>query len=93
MTWTEFIFQGNKEEEDCIDSSIQRLKDNIMKTSEKLITPTSNSIDNIRRNRKITKTREEKWEEKQLPGYFKQQTVKIAWEDLNMDKKGKLQEK
>ena len=61
----------------CVDSSIWRLKDNIKMSKERLITMDSNSTENIRIHR-TTITREQKWEEKQLYGYFKQQTGKIS---------------
>ena len=51
---------------DCIDASIQGLKDYIKKSKERLITVATSSIDNIRANKK-----KRKWEEKQLYGYFK----------------------
>ena len=48
----------------CIDASIQRFDDYIEKNKEKLISAISNSYSNIRTNRKTTKTRKQKWEEK-----------------------------
>ena len=42
----------------------------------RLITEANNSFDNI----KTIKTRKQKWEEKQLYGYFKRQTSVIAQE-------------
>ena len=42
------------------------------------MTATSNSIGNIRKNRKTTKTRKKKGKGKQLYRYFKQQTDEIA---------------
>ena len=62
--------------EDGIDASIQELKD----YKEKLITAVSNSIGNIRPNRKTTKTQIQKWEEKQVYEDFKWQTNEIAHE-------------
>ena len=61
--------------EDGIDLSMQGLEDNIRKSKERLITAANSSIGNISTNRKTIKTRKEKWEEKQLHGYFKQKLV------------------
>ena len=57
--------------EDSKDASIQGLKDYIKKSKERLITVTRNRTENIKINGK-TITRKQKWEEKQLNGYFKQ---------------------
>ena len=56
--------------EDSIDISIQRLEDNIEKQGGGLITAIRNNIDNTKDNR-MTKTRKQKCEEKQLRGRFK----------------------
>ena len=61
--------------EDCVDASIQGLKEYIKKNKERLITVANNSIGNIIPNRK---TRKQKWEEKQLVGYFKWKTNYIS---------------
>ena len=58
--------------EDCVDTSTQELEDCIKKDKERLIAATNNSIGNIITNKKITKMKKQKWEEKQLYGYFKQ---------------------
>ena len=55
--------------EDSVDVSIQRLEDYIEKHGG-LITATKNNTDNTIDNR-MTKTRKQKWEEKQLHGSFK----------------------
>ena len=56
--------------EDCIDASIQRLEDYIEKHERGLITAMRNDTDNTIDNR-MTITRKQKWEEKQLYGRFK----------------------
>ena len=64
--------------EDCVGASQQGLKKYTKKSKERLITAACNSNGNIKINRKSTKTIKQKWEEKQLYGYFKQQTREIA---------------
>ena len=56
--------------EDSIDASIQRLEDFIEKHEEGLITAIRNNTD-ITIDNRMTKTRKQKWEEKQLRGRFK----------------------
>ena len=56
--------------EDSVYTSIQRLEDYIEKHERGLITAITNNIDNTTDNR-MTKTRKQKWEEKQLHGRFK----------------------
>ena len=56
--------------EDSVDTSIQRLEDYIEKHKRGLITATRNNTDNTIDNR-MTKTRKQKWEGKQLHGRFK----------------------
>ena len=63
--------------EDSVDASIRRLEDYIKMSKERLITAANNSTDNIGVNKTII-TRKQKWEEKQLYGYFKQQTDEIS---------------
>ena len=53
--------------EDSVDTSIQRLKDYIEKQKGGLITAIRNNTDNTIDNR-MTKTRKQKWEGKQLMG-------------------------
>ena len=60
---------------------------------KRLITAASKSNVNVKRKRKISKSRKQKWEEKQLHGYFKRPTGKIAHKNTDMDKKEKPQEK
>ena len=55
--------------EDSVDASIQ-LEDHIEKHEEVLITAIRNDTDNTKTNR-MTITRKQKWEEKQLYGRFK----------------------
>ena len=63
--------RGDTSMEDCIDASAQRLKDYIKKNKGRLTTAVSNSIGNLRPDRKATKTRKKKQEEKQMNRDFK----------------------
>ena len=65
---------------DCVNLSIQRLKDDLKKSKERSIAAINNSISNINTDRKTTITRKQKWKEKQLYRYFKQQTGEIVHE-------------
>ena len=56
--------------EDRVDASIQRHEDYIQKHEGGLITATRNDTDNTMNNR-MTITRKQKWEGKQLYGRFK----------------------
>ena len=56
--------------ENIVDASIQRLKDYIQKHEGGLITATKNETENMMNNR-MTITRKQKWEGKQLSGRFK----------------------
>ena len=56
--------------EDSVDTSTQRFEDHIGKPEGVLFTAIRNDIDNMMNNR-ITITRKQKWEEKQLYGCFK----------------------
>ena len=56
--------------EDSVDASIQRLEDYIEKHERGLITITSSNTDNTINNR-MTRTRKQQWEEKQLYRRFK----------------------
>ena len=56
--------------EDSVDASIQRLKDYIKKHDGVLITATRSKTENTMNNR-MTITKKEKWEGKQLYGRFK----------------------
>ena len=64
--------------EDSVDISIQRLEDYIEKQERGLITAIRNNTDNTIDNR-ITKTRKQKWEEKQLHRRFKRLVNNISW--------------
>ena len=76
---------------DSVDSSFWGFE-NYKKSKERPFKATRQSTDNICINRtKIT--RKQKWEEKQLYGYFKRQTYAISLENLDMALKGKLQER
>ena len=59
----------------------------LKKRKEILIITASDRIENIRTNRITAKSSKQKWEEKQLSGYFKQQTGK-SHKDQNMATKG-----
>ena len=72
--------------EDGIDTSIQRLEDYIEKHESGLITAIRNNSDNMIDNR-MTKTRKQKWEEKQLHGVLNDY---ITRQNLDMAKKRKL---
>ena len=61
-------------------ASCGNCKDYFKKNKERSISATGNSTYNIRTNRTTTKTRKQKWEEKQPHGYFKQQTGEISHE-------------
>ena len=62
--------RGLASTEYSVDASIQRLEDFIQKHDEGLITAIRNDIDNTGDNR-MTITRKQKWEGKQLYGRFK----------------------
>ena len=73
--------------EDSLDASSRVLKDYFKKSKERLITVTRNGTDNIMINRTII-TRKQKWEEKQLYGYLKQETGKISHKMCMLLRKG-----
>ena len=56
--------------ENSVNASIQRLEDYLQKHEGGLITATRNDTDNTMNNR-MTITRKQKWEGKQLYGHFK----------------------
>ena len=56
--------------EDNVDTAIQRLEDYMEKHKGGWITATRNNTNNMKTN-KMTITRKQKWEEKQLYGRFK----------------------
>ena len=56
--------------EDIVDASIQRLEDYMQKYDGGLITTLRNDTDNTMDNR-MTRTRKQKWKEKQIYGWFK----------------------
>ena len=60
----------NNNNKDSVDASIQRLKDYIQKHEGGLITATRHETENTMNNR-MTITRKQKWEGKQLYGRFK----------------------
>ena len=63
--------------EDSVDASIQRFEDYIEKHERGLITTTRNDTDNTIDDR-MTTTRKQKWEEKQLYGRFKRLVNNIS---------------
>ena len=76
--------------EDSVDASIQRLKDYIQKHEGELITATRIETEKTINNR-MTITRKQKWEGKQLYGWFKRLINNISHEkNLEMAKKRKL---
>ena len=60
----------------CVKASMQGVENYIKKSKERLITAACNS--SISSNGKTTKSRKQKWEEKQLNEYIKRQTAKTA---------------
>ena len=70
--------RGHAMIEDCIDISIQGLKEYIKKSKEKQITVSRKALTMLGQKRTTTKTRKQRWKEKQLYGYFKRQTGKIS---------------
>ena len=77
--------------EDSVDTSIQRLEDYIEKHERGLISAIRNNTDNTIDNR-MTRTRKQKWEGKQLHGRFKRLINNISydktWTWLKKKKKG-----
>ena len=69
-------FASNK---DSVDASIRGHENYIKKRKEGLITAGTTSTDNIKTN-KPTINEKQKWDEKQLYGYFKQQICEISHE-------------
>ena len=67
--------------EDSVDASIQRLKDYIEKHERGLIAAIRNNTDNTIEDR-MTTTREQKWEEKQLYGRFKRLINNISHQKI-----------
>ena len=74
--------------EHSVDISIQRLEDYIEKHGQGLITAIRNNTDNTIYNR-MTITRKQKWEEKQLYQRFKRLINNIS-QDKNLDKAEKM---
>ena len=75
--------------EDSFEASIRRLEEYIEKHEGGLIRATRNDTDNTKTNR-MTITRKQKWEEKQLYGRFKRLISNISHEkNLDVAKKRK----
>ena len=73
--------------EDSVDVSIQQLEDCIQKHDGRLITAIRN--DNNTMDNRMTITRKQKWDGKQLYGHFKRLINNISF-DKNIAKKRKL---
>ena len=80
------IYVPRKEEErgyasikKSVDTSIRLIEDYIKKRQEALITAAKNNSDTVRKNRR-TITRKQKWQEKQLHGYFNRKIGEISHE-------------
>ena len=87
MTGTDCMYQKGESEltniEDCKDTSIRGHEVYIKKSKERLNSSDKyNSSDNLRTKKTATKTKKQKWEEKQLYGYFKGQTSEIPLEKI-----------
>ena len=67
--------------EDSVDASIQRLEDYTGKNEGGLIITIRNNTDNTTDNR-MTITRKQKWEEKQLHGRFKRLISNISYQKI-----------
>ena len=67
--------------EDSVDASIQQLEDYIQKHEGGLITATRNDTENTVNNR-MTITRKQKWEVKQLYGRFKRRINNIPHDKI-----------
>ena len=65
----------------CVDASIQGQEDCFKKSKKRSITTANISISNINTERKTAKGRKQKWEEKQLYGYFNGQTREITYKN------------
>ena len=95
---TNYIHISRKEDgrgltsiEDSVDASIQRLEDYIEKHERGLITTIRNDTDNTIDDR-MTTTRKQKWDEKQLYGRFKRLINNISHQKtLTWLRKGNLQ--
>ena len=59
--------------EDCVDSSTQGFENYVKKSKEGLRTTANCSITYTNTDRKNNKTKKQKWEEKQMSGYFVRQ--------------------
>ena len=75
--------------EDSVDTSIQRLENYIEKHERGQITVIRNNTNNTIDNR-MTKSRKQKWEGKQLHGRFKRLINNISRQNLDIAKKRKL---
>ena len=82
MTLRDYMYQEKREEEDLpvLKTALtHRYNDYIEKHEGGLITTTRNDTDNMKTNR-MTVTRKQKWEEKQLYGRFKRIISNISHE-------------
>ena len=84
---TDYMYLEKREEEDLPsiedsgDTSIHRLKNYIQKQEGGLITATRHETENTMNNR-MTITRKQKWEGKQLYGHFKRLINNISHDKL-----------
>ena len=73
--------RGHNSIEDSVDASIQRLEDYIQKQDDWLITAIRSDTNNTMDNR-MTITRKQKWEGKQLYGQFKRLINNISFDKI-----------
>ena len=82
--------RGHTSLDDSVDASIQPLEDYIDKRGKELITPVRKNTDKTKTIR-MTISRKQKWEEKQLNGRFKRLIKKISLEKTRTwQRKGNL---
>ena len=92
ITLTDYMSQEKKQKKDfpalTAEASMQWHEDYIQKRWGRLITATRNNTNNTRTYR-MTISRKQIWEEKQLYGRFKRPISNITRENLDLAKKGK----
>ena len=77
LVWKTHKKENNDYNNNCVDTPVEELEDNMKKSKERLISATSISIGNKEKNK--TKKKKKKIEN-QLYRYFKRQTDKIVYE-------------
>ena len=72
--------QGEKmrTHEHYINAIVRELFEEYIKTSKEILITVASNSNGTSPNSKITKSRKQKWKEKQLYGYYKRQTEEIA---------------